>query len=327
MAKRVLVVGGAGYIGSHVAKKLKIDRKADVLVFDDLSTGHREFLRFGKFAKGSLLNAARLQKVVRDFRPQAVLHLAASALVGESVRDPGKYYENNVVGALQLLKSLRGLKRPPAIVFSSTCAVYGEPIAPLDEMHPLNPVNPYGRSKLAIEWMLKDFHVAHGLPFVSLRYFNAAGADPEGELGEWHVPETHLIPRLLELASGKKRVKDRVEILGDDYKTPDGTCIRDYVHVTDLAEAHCLALDYLAAGGESRAFNLGSGQGHSVREVIRKVAEVTGRRLEVPVGPRRAGDPATLVAQNASAQKLLGWAPRLGLTEIVETAWQWTRKR
>lgn len=326
MAK-ILVLGGAGYIGSHVAKLLTRGKKNEVLVFDDLSTGFRELVRFGKMKKGSLTDARAIANCLRDFKPAAILHFANSAQVGESVADPGKYYRNNVVGALNLLEAVKGAKKKIPIVFSSSCAVYGEPKAALDESHPRLPVNPYGDSKKIVEDMLHDFYDAHGIPFVALRYFNAAGADPEGEVGEMHEPETHLIPRLLKAALGKQAKRDPVQIWGDDYDTPDGTCVRDYIHVNDLADAHIRALDYLRDGGKPVAVNLGSAEGNSVREIVAMVGKVTGKPLNISVGPRRPGDPAKLVAVIGRAREIWDWRPTQDLEIIVRTAYAWEKAR
>ena len=318
---RILVIGGAGYIGSHVAKLLTSGKKKhEVLVFDDLSTGFRSLVRFGRLKKGSLGDAKAIAACVRDFKPAAILHFANFGQVGESVADPGKYYRNNLGGTLNLLEAVRATKKKIPIVFSSSCAVYGEPNGPLDESHALAPVNPYGNCKKVAEEMLRDFESAYGIPSASLRYFNAAGADPEGEIGEMHEPESHLIPRLLKHSFGRQSKRDPVKILGDDYETPDGTCIRDYVHVMDLADAHVRAVDYLRDGGKSVALNLGSAHGYSVREIVRAVAEVSGKPLSVPVGPRRLGDPAQLVAVIERAKTLFGWAPTHNLESIVYSA-------
>jgi UDP-arabinose 4-epimerase len=316
----VLVTGGAGYIGSHACKALSEAGHIPV-VYDNLSRGHREAVRWGAFEQGDLLDGERLRAVIREHAPTSVLHFAAFAYVGESVGDPGLYWRNNVVGSLSLLEAMRdtGVRR---LVFSSTCATYGNPLeARITETHPQAPVNPYGQTKLAVEKMIDGFRLAHGLQAVALRYFNAAGCDPDGEIGEEHDPEPHLIPRALMAASGRV---DALEIFGDDWQTRDGTCVRDYIHVRDLARAHVLALDALALGKAPAACNLGNGRGFSVREVVESVRRVTG--LEVPhrIVPRRAGDPAELVGSAELARSALGWVPELpDLDAMVRTAWNW----
>ena len=317
----VLVVGGAGYIGSHTARAL---RRAghEAIVFDNLSTGY-EFLAAGfELVKGDLLDASALGRVLP--RADAVMHFAAHAYVGESVKNPKKYFRNNVEGGLSLLNAAleTGVKK---IIFSSTCAVYGEPEKiPIEESAPRKPVNPYGVSKLFFEQALEAYDRAYGLRFASLRYFNAAGADESGEIGELHDPETHLIPLALGAAAG---LGPELEVFGSDYPTPDGTCIRDYIHVNDLADVHVKALEHLAAGKDSFAVNVGTGQGHSVQEVISTVEEVTGRRVPSKIGPRRAGDPPALVANPAKAQALLAWKAKRGLRDAVATAWNWMERR
>jgi UDP-glucose-4-epimerase GalE len=317
----VLVVGGAGYIGSHTARAL---RRAghEVMIFDNLSTGH-EFLAAGfELVKGDLLDAAALARVLP--RADAIMHFAAHAYVGESVTNPKKYFRNNVEGGLSLLNAAldAGVK---TIIFSSTCAVYGEPAKiPIEENSPRLPVSPYGVSKLFFEQALEAYDRAYGLGFASLRYFNAAGADESGEIGELHDPETHLIPLTLAAAAGLGR---ELEVFGSDYPTPDGTCIRDYIHVNDLADAHVKALEHLAAGKDSFAVNVGTGQGHSVQEVISAVETVTGKRVPRKIGPRRAGDPPRLVANPARAQALLRWKATRGLHDVVATAWNWMERR
>jgi UDP-glucose-4-epimerase GalE len=318
--KRVLVTGGAGYVGSHAAKALA---KAGIepVTYDDLSEGHREAVRFGPLIEGSLSDRAALVQALREPEIDAVLHFAAKAYVGESMSMPAKYFENNVVGSLHLLEAMReaGVSK---LVFSSSCASYGLPErVPITEDHPQRPVNPYGESKLFVERALGWYDHAYDFRSVSLRYFNAAGADPEGECGEHHDPETHLIPIAIQVARGERA---KLEVLGTDYETPDGTCVRDYIHVSDLADAHVAALEYLARGGATTALNLGTGHGHSVREVIRAVEAVSGRTLAVNDAPRRAGDPATLVADASRAKEVLGFVPRHAeLRAIVESAWRW----
>jgi UDP-arabinose 4-epimerase len=320
---KVLVTGGAGYVGSHACKVLASEGHQSI-VFDNLSRGHLDFVRWGLFENGDLLDAARLREVFLRHRPDAVMHFAAFAYVGESVEQPEIYYRNNVVGSLTLLETMYqcGVR---SIVFSSTCAVYGIPARmPIIEDAPLQPINPYGHSKLTVERMLEDFEVAHGIRSVSLRYFNAAGADPDAEIGERHAHETHAIPLAVLAGLGKG---DNFRLFGDDYDTPDGTAIRDYVHVNDLAVAHVAALDHLAGGGESVAVNMGTGHGTSVRELIDSVERVTGRQVPVDIAPRRPGDPPVLVADSASIQSKFGWQPRFqSIDEIVATAVRWHEK-
>ncbi|QIK38190.1 UDP-glucose 4-epimerase GalE [Caldichromatium japonicum] len=316
----VLVTGGAGYIGSHTCKVLA-QAGYRPIVLDNLVYGHKWAVCWGPLEVGDISDRACLDAIIACHRPEAVIHFAAYAYVGESVRDPGRYYRNNVAGTLTLLEAMRdhGIAH---LIFSSTCATYGIPDqTPITEDHPQRPINPYGASKLMVERMLADFGQAHGLGWVVLRYFNAAGADPEGELGEDHDPETHLIPLAIQAALGQG---PRLEVFGDDYPTPDGSCIRDYIHVADLAEAHVLALTYLRNGGASRALNLGTGQGHSVLEVIAAIERVAGRPVPYALGPRRPGDPPALYADATKAQALLGWTPRYPeLDTIIEHAWRW----
>lgn len=321
--KRVLVTGGAGYIGSHVCKALAASGYVPV-TFDNLVYGHESAVRWGPLVRGDILERAALDAVIRDWQPTAVMHFAAFAYVGESVANPGKYYRNNVAGSLNLLEALRdhGIDR---FVFSSTCATYGMPdVVPIPENHAQRPINPYGASKLMIERMLRDFDVAHGLRSISLRYFNAAGADPDGETGEAHDPETHLIPLVLDAAVGRR---SEIVVYGDDYDTPDGTCIRDYVHVADLADAHVLALSALENGAVTDAYNVGNGRGYSVREVIDTARTVTGGDIPARIGERRPGDPPRLVADAGRIREELGWQPRHpDLTDMIDTAWRWHRK-
>ncbi|MGA7887967.1 MAG: UDP-glucose 4-epimerase GalE, partial [Candidatus Sulfotelmatobacter sp.] len=310
-----------GYIGSHTARELQ-RRGHTPLIYDNLSTGH-DFLANGfEFVKGDILDPSKLLPLLH--RVQAIMHFAAHAYVGESVTNPRKYFRNNVEGGLSLLNAAvdAGVKK---IIFSSTCAVYGEPSSvPISENTPRQPVNPYGVSKLFFEHALEAYDRAYGLRFASLRYFNAAGADKSGEIGELHQPESHLIPLALRAAAG---AGPELHVFGSDYPTPDGTCIRDYVHVTDLAEAHVKALDHLQAGHESFAANLGTGQGRSVREVIAAVEEVTGHLVPVRLSPRRPGDPPALVADPSRAETLLQWKARRSLQESVSTAWNWIERR
>jgi UDP-arabinose 4-epimerase len=317
----VLVVGGAGYIGSHSARALK-RAGHEVIIFDNLSTGFERLAAGFDVVKGDILDAAALAKVLP--RADAIMHFAAHAYVGESVTNPKKYFHNNVEGGLSLLNTAleAGVKK---IIFSSTCAVYGEPAkVPIDESTSRQPVNPYGVSKMFFEQALEAYDPAYGLRYVSLRYFNAAGADESGEIGELHDPETHLIPLALRAAAG---LGPELQVFGSDYPTPDGTCIRDYIHVNDLASAHVKALDHLAAGKESIAVNVGTGKGASVWEVLKSVEAATGKPVPHKIVPRRPGDPPALVANPAKAQALLQWKATRGLPEIVATAWNWMRQR
>jgi UDP-glucose-4-epimerase GalE len=324
MSKTILVTGGAGYIGSHACKALARAGYTPI-AFDNLIYGHREAVRWGPLVEGDLADRALVAETLRRFDIAAVMHFAAYAYVGESMTKPELYFRNNVVNSLGLLESMNdaGIRR---IVFSSTCATYGVPEAvPIRETMSQHPVNPYGESKLMIERALHWHGVAHELGHVALRYFNAAGADPEGEIGEHHDPETHLIPLVLDAALGRR---GQIDIYGKDYPTPDGTAIRDYIHVTDLAAAHVLALDYLERGGTSIALNLATGQGHSVREVIAAAERVTGRRIPQREVERRAGDPPCLIADATLANRTLGWTPRVSdLDSIITTAWAWHCRR
>jgi len=317
----VLVTGGAGYIGSHAAKALH-GAGYRVVVLDNLVAGHRAAVKFGALVEADIADTAAVRGALRRHQVFAVMHFAAFLDVGESVREPAKYYRNNVSGALSVLEAMAA-ESVGRFVFSSTCATYGEPReAPIAETHPQHPINSYGESKLAIERALPHFETAHGMRFAALRYFNASGADPEGELGEDHSPEIHLIPRAIEAATGGRGL----QVFGDDYATPDGTCLRDYVHVTDLADAHVKALEVNAGGGTSDAYNLGTGRPHSVRDVIDTVARVTGREVRWTLAPRRAGDPAVLYAAADKARAVLGWEPQFGdLATIVRSAWDWQR--
>jgi UDP-glucose-4-epimerase GalE len=317
----VLVTGGAGYIGSHAAKALQ-RAGYRVVVFDNLVAGHRAAVKFGEFVEGDIADTAAVREALRRHRISAVMHFAAFLDVGESVREPAKYYRNNAVGALSVLEAMAA-ESVRDFVFSSTCATYGEPIEmPIAETHPQNPINSYGESKLAVERALPHFQAAHAVRYVALRYFNASGADPDGAIGEDHSPEIHIIPRAIEAATGGRGLL----VFGDDYPTPDGTCLRDYVHVSDLADAHVKALESISGGGPSAAYNLGTGEPHSVREVIDTVAQVTGRDVPWTLAPRRPGDPAVLYAAARKAQAELGWTPKFGdLETIVRTAWDWHR--
>ena len=320
VSRNILVSGGAGYIGSHACKALALSGYTPIS-FDNLVYGHPWAVRWGPLEVGDIADRSRLDEVIEKYQPSAVMHFAAYAYVGESVRDPGKYYRNNVAGSLTLLETVRD-HNIDNLIFSSTCATYGIPDhVPISETHPQRPINPYGASKLMIERMLQDFEVAHGLRSISLRYFNAAGADPEGEIGEAHDPETHLIPLVLDAAAGKRPA---ITVFGDDYDTPDGTCIRDYIHVSDLADAHVLALKALETGAKTTAYNLGNGQGFSVREVIDSASRVTGRQVPFTLGQRRVGDPAALVGDATRAMQELGWRPQLhDIDTMIDTAWQW----
>ena len=324
MTVAVLVTGGAGYIGSHTVKLL-LQCGYWPVVYDNLVYGHREALLRGDFVHGDLRDTAQLVHVLRQYDITDVMHFAAFAYVGESVQDPLKYYANNVAGTLSLLQAMR-IAGVPRIIFSSTCAVYGLPQhSVLTEEHPLCPVNPYGESKLFVERMLQASAAAYGLRWISLRYFNAAGADPEGELGESHAPETHLIPLVLSVASGRRA---DVAIFGTDYDTADGTCIRDYIHVSDLAEAHIRALQVLDTDKAQAAYNLGTGTGYSVRQVIETAAQVTGRPIATQAAPRRPGDPPCLVAAAGKIRSALAWQPRYSdLPTIITTAWHWECQR
>ena len=320
----VLVVGGAGYIGSHACKAIAA-RGLLPVCFDNLSAGHRELVNWGPLVVGDLGDRTALAQVFEQYPISSVMHFAAHAYVGESVIDPARYYGNNVANTLNLLNCMRSAG-VGAIVFSSTCATYGVPHSvPIREDHPQAPINPYGWSKLMVEQILKDYERAYGLRHAILRYFNAAGADPHGETGEWHEPETHLIPLVLDVAIGKRK---HIEVFGDDYPTADGTCIRDYIHVTDLADAHLLALDAIRTTQQSLICNLGNGQGFSVKEVIASAERITGRPIATRVSARRAGDPPALVGDAAIARSILGWSPRYkSLDSILETAWTWHSRK
>ena len=320
-SRAVLVTGGAGYIGSHAAKAL---HRAGyrVVVFDNLVAGHRAAVKFGPLVEGDIADTAAVRDALRRHEIFAVMHFAAFLDVGESVSEPARYYRNNVGGALSVLEAMAA-ESVRHFVFSSTCATYGEPIeTPITEAHPQSPINSYGETKLAIERALPHFAAAYGLRHVALRYFNASGADPDGEIGEDHSPEIHLIPRAIEAASGGRGL----QVFGDDYATPEGTCLRDYVHVSDLADAHVKALEAIAGPGQSGVYNLGTGRPHSVRDVIDTVTRVVGRPVPWTLAPRRPGDPAVLCAAAGRAHADLHWTPRLGdLDTIVGTAWAWHR--
>ncbi|MGD2186696.1 MAG: UDP-glucose 4-epimerase GalE [Desulfobacterales bacterium] len=319
----ILVTGGAGYIGSHCCKELS-KKGFHPITIDNLVYGHKNFVRWGEFFQGDVGDPAQLKECLSQHKIDAVMHFAAYAYVGESVEDPIKYYENNLRNTIQLLHAVleNDIKY---VVFSSTCSTYGNPRKiPIDEDHPLNPINPYGKTKRMIEEILEDYQAAYGLKYISLRYFNAAGADPDAEVGEDHDPETHLIPLVLDAAAGKREV---IKVFGTDYETPDGTCIRDYIHVSDLAQAHILALQQLMGGGDSSVYNLGNGQGFSVLEIIERARKITGKNITIENSDRRAGDPPVLIASNEKATKELGWKPQYAdIDDIISTAWRWHQK-
>lgn len=317
---QVLVVGGAGYIGSHMVKQLAL-AGCKVTTLDNLVSGYRDAVLYGDFIEGDLADKALLDQLFAQHQFDAVMHFASYIQVGESVQKPAMYYANNVANTLNLLDAMNvaGVKN---FIFSSTAATFGEPqYSPIDELHPQLPINPYGRSKLIVEQVLNDYDRAYGLKSVCLRYFNAAGADPDGQLGERHEPETHLIPLVLQAASGRR---PSISVFGRDYDTPDGTCIRDYIHITDLCEAHWLALLSLVNGAGSQRYNLGNGQGFSVQEVIDTALQITGKKICVVDAPRREGDPARLVADSRLAMQNLGWQPRFSALDVmISHAWNW----
>jgi len=317
---KILVVGGAGYIGSHMVKQLALAGH-DVITLDNLSYGYRDAVKYGEFIEGDLGDRAVLDSIFAAGDVDAVMHFAGFIQVGESVEKPSKYYLNNVVNTHTLLDAMlqHNVKN---FIFSSTAAIFGEPeYTPIDEKHSKQPINPYGHSKLMIEQVLDDYDKAYGLRSTCLRYFNAAGADPDGELGERHVPETHLIPLILQAASARR---EDIKVFGDDYPTDDGTCVRDYIHINDLCEAHSLALEKMIRDDNSARYNLGNGKGFSVKQVIDIAREVSGNDFKVTIEPRRAGDPAVLVADATLAKKELDWQPKFAeLQDIVKTAWQW----
>ncbi|MHB1001696.1 MAG: UDP-glucose 4-epimerase GalE [Armatimonadota bacterium] len=316
----ILVAGGAGYIGSHTVKLL-LESGYDVLVFDNMELGHPEAVVGGKIFQGDLLNPADLNSAFSEYPIEAVVHFAAYASVGDSMVNPDKYFRNNVTGGLNLLDTARahGVDK---VIFSSSAATYGEPLyTPIDENHPQNPTNPYGESKLMFEKILKWYDGAYGIKSVSLRYFNACGADPDGRLGEDHNPEQHLIPIILQTASGQR---ESIKVFGTDWDTPDGTCIRDYIHIMDLADAHLLSLKALENGASTTAYNLGNGDGHSVKQVIDTAGQVVGKDIPWTVDSRRPGDPARLVASSDKLKRELGWSPKYpDLHTIIEHAWRW----
>jgi UDP-glucose 4-epimerase len=315
----ILVAGGAGYIGAHTCLDLS-NKGFSPIVYDNLSNGHAEFVKWGPLEIGDIRDRNRLDEVFRKYRPVAIIHFAAAIEVGQSVQDPGGFYDNNVAGTISLLRAAQaaGIDK---IVFSSTCATYGVPLSmPMDETHAQLPINPYGRSKLMVEQILKDLDLYQGFRSVILRYFNAAGADPEGRIGEWHSPETHAIPIALDAALGRR---PHFQVLGTDYDTRDGSCVRDFVHVLDLADAHTRSIEHLLNNGDSQALNLGTGHGTTVKELLETVRDVVGRDFSIKYGPRREGDSPALVANNALASKVIGWSPRHDLRSIIETAWNW----
>jgi UDP-glucose 4-epimerase len=321
--KTILIAGGAGYIGSHAAKELT-RRGYDVIIFDNLVYGHREFIKWGSFILGDLADKDLLDLIFKKYHIDAVMHFSAFTYVGESVTEPSKYYVNNVSNTVNLLNAMKdnGVKH---FIFSSTCATYGNPIEiPITESHPQSPINPYGMSKLMVEKILADYSKAYDLKYAALRYFNASGADPDNEIGEWHDPETHLIPLILDAAIG---IGKNVKVFGKNYDTEDGTCIRDYIHVTDLADAHIRTLEYLQGGGEPSVFNLGNGSGYSVSEVINAAEAVTKKKIEVEDAPRREGDPPVLIGNAKKAIEVLGWKTKYAsIDDIVKTAWEWHKK-
>jgi UDP-glucose 4-epimerase len=317
---KILIVGGAGYIGSHMVKQLA-NAGHDVITLDNLSYGYRDAVKYGEFVQGDLGDDKILDSIFNDGSVDAVMHFAGFIQVGESMIKPSMYYQNNVANTLILLDAMlrHQIKN---FIFSSTAAIFGEPdYTPIDEKHNKQPINPYGHSKLMIEQVLDDYDEAYGLRSTCLRYFNAAGADPDGELGERHIPETHLIPLILQAASGRR---DDIKIFGDDYATDDGTCVRDYIHINDLCDAHLLALELMMKNNKSARFNLGNGEGFSVKQVIDVAKQVSGKNFKVTIEPRRAGDPAVLVADANLATQELNWRPKFAeLEDIVRTAWNW----
>lgn len=318
----ILIVGGAGYIGSHTNKMLA-HKGYQTVVFDNLVAGHRDFVKWGQFFEADLADIDQIHCCFSQYPIEAVMHFSAFACVPESVQKPDRYYRNNVVNTVNLLDVMRE-NDVRYFIFSSTCATYGPPQKiPMDETHPQNPINPYGHSKLMVEQILKDYDKAYGIKHINLRYFNAAGADPAGEIGERHDPENHLIPLAIFAALGQR---DRIKIFGADYPTPDGTCVRDYIHINDLADAHIKALDYLKQNNCSDAFNLGNGTGYSVREIINQVKTVSGKDFKVEEVEPRPGDPPTLISSSQKAHDLLGWRPEFADIEtIIQTAWSWHR--
>jgi UDP-glucose 4-epimerase len=315
----ILVAGGAGYIGSHTCANL-LAKGFTPVTYDNLSNGHAEFVKWGPLETGDIRDRRRLEEVLKKYKPLAIVHFAGAIEVAASLQNPVSFYDINVSGAIALFSAAQaaGIDK---LVFSSTCATYGAPLStPMSETHPQLPINPYGRSKLIVEQILQDLDRYRGLRSVILRYFNAAGADPEGRIGEWHSPETHAIPLAIETALGRR---SRFQVLGSDYDTRDGTCIRDFVHVSDLAEAHTRAIEHLLNGGSSLALNLGTGHGTTIKELLGEIQRVSGRSFSIEYSQRRQGDPPALVADNAVAKRTIGWAPCHDLESIIKTAWQW----
>jgi UDP-glucose 4-epimerase len=315
----ILVAGGAGYIGSHTCLDL-YGKGFTPIVYDNLSNGHAEFVKWGPLEVGDIRDRRRLDDVLKKYKPQAIVHFAAAIEVGASVRDPGAYYDNNVAGTITLMRAAQaaGIDK---FVFSSTCATYGVPSSvPMNEAHAQMPINPYGRSKLIVEQILQELDRYQGFRSCILRYFNAAGADPEGRIGEWHSPETHAIPIAMDAALGRRPY---FQIMGTDYDTRDGSCVRDFVHVLDLADAHTRAIEHLLNKGTSQALNLGTGRGTTVLELVETVRTIVGKSFDVRYGPRREGDSPVLVADNALARRMIGWSPRHDLRSIIDTAWNW----
>ena len=321
--RNILVVGGAGYIGSHIVKDL-CEQNYHVIVYDNLSEGHREAVKSGDFIQGDLNDSIALDSVFEKYKIDAVMHFAAFAYVGESVANPEKYYKNNVVATINLFSSM--LKyNVKNIIFSSSCTTYGIPqYTPIDENHPQNPISPYGNSKLMVEKIICDYHKAYDLRFMILRYFNAAGAHPDGSIGESHKTETHLIPLVLKTLTGEK---ENIAIFGSDYETPDGTCVRDYIHVCDLAAAHRISVETLFAGNESRCINLGNGVGFSVKEIISICEKVTGMKVPAVISQRRPGDPPFLTASSNYKKYLPNFTPRYDINDIIKTAWEWEKNK
>ena len=315
----ILVAGGAGYIGAHTCLEL-FNKGFTPITYDNLSNGHAEFVKWGPLEIGDIRDRNKLDGVLGKYKPLAIIHFAAAIEVGESFRDPSGYYDNNVAGTITLLRAAQAAAIDK-LVFSSTCATYGIPSSiPMDEAHAQAPINPYGRSKLIVEQILRDMDLHQGFRSFILRYFNAAGADPEGRIGEWHSPETHAIPIAIETALGRR---SHFQVMGTDYDTRDGSCVRDFVHVLDLADAHTRAIEHLLNNGTSHALNLGTGHGTTVKELLETVQHVAGREFEIKYGPRREGDSPALVADNTLARRTIGWSPRHDLQSIVGTAWNW----
>jgi UDP-glucose 4-epimerase len=315
----ILVAGGAGYIGAHTCLDL-FNKGFTPIAYDNLSNGHAEFVKWGPLEIGDIRDRNKLDGVLGKYKPLAIIHFAAAIEVGESFRDPSGYYDNNVAGTITLLRAAQAAAIDK-LVFSSTCATYGIPSSiPMDEAHAQAPINPYGRSKLIVEQILRDMDLHQGFRSFILRYFNAAGADPEGRIGEWHSPETHAIPIAIETALGRR---SHFQVMGTDYDTRDGSCVRDFVHVLDLADAHTRAIEHLLNNGTSHALNLGTGHGTTVKELLETVQHVVGREFDIKYGPRREGDSPALVADNTLARRTIGWSPRHDLQSIVGTAWNW----